>query len=38
MGLAEFDKQETGEVLFERADKALYEAKANGRNQIRTAM
>ena len=36
MGIAEFDSQESGEALFERADKALYEAKANGRNQVRT--
>ncbi len=34
MGLAEFDSQETGEALFERADKALYNAKSNGRNQV----
>ena len=34
MGLAEFDTQESGEALFERADKALYNAKTNGRNQV----
>ena len=35
MGLAEYDKIESGEALFERADKALYEAKAGGRNQVK---
>ena len=34
MGLAEFNAQETGEELFERADKALYEAKESGRNRV----
>ena len=34
MGLAEFDNQETGEELFERADKALYQAKESGRNRV----
>ncbi len=34
MGIAEFDSKESGEALFERADKALYCAKTNGRNQV----
>ena len=34
MGLAEFNNLETGEELFERADKALYEAKESGRNRV----
>ena len=34
MGLAEFDSKESGEVLFERADKALYNAKTNCRYQV----
>ena len=36
MGIAEFNSTETGESLFERADKALYDAKKDGRNQVKT--
>lgn len=34
IGVAEFDLQESAEQLFSRADKALYRAKNNGRNQV----
>jgi PleD family two-component response regulator len=37
MGLAEFNDAESGEELFERADKALYKAKESGRNIVCTA-
>ncbi len=36
MGLAEFNNIESGEELFERADKALYNAKESGRNRVYT--
>ncbi|NOR72187.1 MAG: diguanylate cyclase [Methylomarinum sp.] len=32
-GITQFTKDDTGESAFNRADKALYEAKNNGRNQ-----
>jgi diguanylate cyclase (GGDEF)-like protein len=34
IGVAHFNKKECLDQLFERADKALYEAKENGRNQV----
>jgi diguanylate cyclase (GGDEF)-like protein len=36
MGIAEYNGEESGEALFERADKALYEAKTSGRNQVKS--
>jgi diguanylate cyclase (GGDEF)-like protein len=36
-GVAQLQKDETEESLVGRADKALYEAKLNGRNQVRVA-
>ncbi|MEP1447376.1 MAG: diguanylate cyclase [Paraglaciecola sp.] len=35
-GIAEVQKNDTFETLFKRADDALYQAKQNGRNQIRS--
>jgi diguanylate cyclase (GGDEF)-like protein len=36
-GVAELAQGETAEQLFGRADRALYTAKASGRNQVQTA-
>jgi diguanylate cyclase len=33
IGIAEFTDGDTAETVFDRADKALYDAKENGRNQ-----
>lgn len=35
IGIAEFSGNDSAEDVFERADKALYDAKENGRNQCR---
>lgn len=35
MGISEFKQDESGEQLFERADKALYDAKESGRNRVK---
>ena len=34
VGISEFQKGESAEAVFERADKALYKAKESGRNQV----
>jgi diguanylate cyclase len=33
IGIAEFTEGDTAEIVFDKADKALYDAKENGRNQ-----
>jgi diguanylate cyclase (GGDEF)-like protein len=37
IGIAQFNGSETMNELLERSDKALYEAKENGRNQVQLA-
>jgi two-component system cell cycle response regulator len=37
IGLAQWDGQESGETLIARADRALYAAKAGGRDGVKLA-
>jgi diguanylate cyclase (GGDEF)-like protein len=37
LGVAEYLQGENTDALFERADKALYQAKEAGRNRVRKA-
>ena len=34
VGLAVWDRKETAETLFRRADQQLYQAKKTGRNRV----